>query len=122
MVQQVVRSASNLSDIDPYGMRMIKDAVVALEQSSKSVPASDRAPFSWQTVPLYWYSADPWNAFDDDTAAYAAAHPVVVPNGNHMRWVHPISDKQEDKLVQAAKQIKGKNSSTKLLFYLNSMM
>ena len=73
-------------------------------------------------MPLYWYSADPLSKFDDDTVAYAAEHPVVVPNGNHMRWVAPWADKQEDKLVQVAEQIQAKNRSAKVLFYLNSMM
>jgi hypothetical protein len=90
--------------------------------TTTTTTTSEGAPFSWGKVPLYWYSADPWDTFDDDTAAYAAEHPVVVPNGNHMRWMVPWANKQEDKLVQTAEQIKGKNTSAKVLFYLNTMM
>jgi hypothetical protein len=77
---------------------------------------------SWKTVPMYWYGADPSARFDDETIEYAASFPVVVPNGNHMRWVEPAEQQQETKLVQTASRLKQSNNGCSILFYLNSMM
>lgn len=82
----------------------------------------DYPSFSWDIVPQYWYSTNPTGDFDDDTAAYAASFPIVVPNGNHRRWVEPSARQEESKLYAVAQQILAKNASAKLIFYLNTMM
>ena len=78
--------------------------------------------FSWDTVPLYWYSTSPRAPFDAETARYAASFPVVVVNGNHMRYCAPSGTGEEDKLAAAAKQLLGLNRSVAVLYYQNSLM
>ena len=102
---------------------------IASEESALSPPPSPPRPtvmdypsFSWDIVPQYWYSTNPTGDFDDDTAAYAASFPIVVPNGNHRRWVEPSARQEESKLYAVAQQILAKNASAKLIFYLNTMM
>ena len=69
-----------------------------------------------------WYSTDPWNPFTHTIAEYAGTFPIVVPNGNHMRYAAPVGTDEEDKLADAAKQIRNINPQAFLLFYLNTMM
>ena len=85
--------------------------------------ASSAAPrFSWDTVPLYWYSTDPFHALDNDTVAYAASFPVVVPNGNNRQYLAPSGTDEENKLVATARQLKAHDSTAAVFFYLNTMM
>jgi hypothetical protein len=78
--------------------------------------------FSWDTMPLYWYSTSPNSPFDTVQAKYAASFPVVVPNGNYMRFVAPVESNATEKLVTAAQQLKAINPNASVLFYLNTMM
>lgn len=90
---------------------------------ANSIAIAARAPrFSWDTVPLYWYSTSPRAAFDAETARYAASFPVVVPNGNYMRYASPNDTGEEEKLVAAAKQLVAINRSVAVFYYQNSMM
>jgi hypothetical protein len=67
-------------------------------------------------------STNPKEPFDEKTAAYAASFPVVVPNGNHMRFVAPAEKNETAKLISAARQLKAINPNASVLFYLNTMM
>jgi hypothetical protein len=78
--------------------------------------------FSWSTVPLYWYASDPKAKWNDTVLQYAASHAVVVPNGNHLRFVEPSQTNEEEKLFATARRLHRANSSTSILFYLNSMI
>ena len=97
--------------------------------------------FSWDTVPLFWYSGDPFHEFNESILEYAATFPVVVPNGNHLRYMKPANQSAEEKLgkflfktrqllltfacnavVQVATQLKSINQSISILFYMNTMM
>lgn len=92
-------------------------AVVALKGAAAAKPV-----FSWDTIPLYWYSTNPAGAFNSTTASYAARFPIIVPNGNHMINVSPSHMHEEDKLDAAARQLKALNGSSSIYFYLNTMM
>ena len=93
-----------------------------LQLSAFTTTISTPPAFSWQTVPLYWYSANPKGDFEADTAAYAATFPIVVPNGNHKRFVAPAAMNETGKLLDAALQLKALNTSSTVLFYMNTMM
>jgi len=78
--------------------------------------------FSWDTLPLYWYSTNASGPFSQEVAEYAATFPVVCPNGNHERFLDPVEAGEQAKLLQAAKQLKAINSNVSVLYYMNSMM
>ena len=79
--------------------------------------------FSWDTLPLYWYSANTSGPFSAEAAAYAASFPVAVPNGNHERRLSlPTGAEELAKLLQAAKQLKTHNPNVSVLLYMNSMI
>ena len=73
-------------------------------------------------MPLYWYASDPWAEWNDTVVRYAASHAVVVPNGNHRRFLQPAQANEEEKLHATARRLLRANSSTSVLFYLNSMV
>jgi len=78
--------------------------------------------FSWDTLPLYWYSTNASGPFSKEVAEYAASFPVVCPNGNHERFLDPVEAGEQAKLLQAAKQLKAINTNVSVLYYMNSMM
>ena len=78
--------------------------------------------FDWSTVPLYWYASDPWGEWNDTVLQYAASHAVVVPNGNHRRFLKSAQAAEEEKLHATARRLRHANSSTSVFFYLNSMI
>ena len=89
------------------------------------LPLAAAAPrHSWDTVPLYWWGSSPDAAYTDETAAYAAAHPIVITNGNYMsvKDGERLQGGEEERLLVAAKQLAALNGSVSQFYYMNSMM
>lgn len=99
------------------------DLVLLLATTASCTSRPEGTPrHSWDTVPLYWWGSSPYRAYDFQTAAYAATHPVVVTNGNYMCHVNGCRGGEEQRLESAAMTLATLNSSTSQFFYLNSMM
>ena len=102
---------------------ILLSAAAARVRSTRPTSSAAGAPWhSWKTVPLYWWGSSPYRAYDTQTAAYAASHPVVITNGNYMCHENGCHGGEEQRLVDAATMLAALNSSTSLFFYMNSMM
>eukprot|EP00054_Salpingoeca_dolichothecata_P012393 m.68758 g.68758 ORF g.68758 m.68758 type:complete len:369 (-) comp19924_c0_seq1:21-1127(-) len=80
--------------------------------------------FSWDTIPVFWHSANSSGGFSPETAAFAARFPLVTIEKFMAEASAPEHTGAELKIVEAARQIKSApgGNTTRVLFYLNSIM
>eukprot|EP01084_Bolivina_argentea_P248467 415642_1 len=83
--------------------------------------------FSWDTVPLFMHAMNATGALNDTAAAYMATFPLVtVEKSQGQDMNNPVCNTtqepcEEDMIIAACKKIKSYNSSTRTMFYLNTM-
>ncbi|XP_065830205.1 uncharacterized protein [Oscarella lobularis] len=76
--------------------------------------------FSWDTVPVFNHMANVSGPFNDEAVRILARFPLVTFEKMQGASLSPCCS--EDKIVEAAKQIKATNSSVITIFYLNSVL
>ena len=90
-------------------------------------PRNDNPPdlypvFSWDSVPLFWHAYEPSGPFNESELDFIIRFPLVtIEKGQSIR-IPPVSQDAEDKIVAAAKQIKDRNSTVKVLMYTNAVV
>ena len=77
--------------------------------------------FSWSTLPVFWHAWAP-EPFNASTLDFINRFPLVTIEKGMSRDEAPAGRDAELKIVAAAEQVKKRNSTIKVLFYLNSLM
>eukprot|EP00117_Sycon_ciliatum_P013565 scpid73358/ scgid14184/ len=77
---------------------------------------------NWDTLPLFWHSADSKGPFNASTLDFIARFPLATIEKGQSSLIPPRGTGAEKKIVAAAKQIKDHSPHVKVLFYTNSVM
>ena len=91
-------------------------------EMEEGLGASPFPAFSWDTVPVFWHAANQSGPLSDSALDFIARFPLATIEKFQAQQVSPKGTGAEAKIVAAAKQIKERNSTVKVLFYLNSIM
>ena len=94
-------------------------ALLAAQQVHRALP-DEPPPFSWETVPLFMHSQNQSGPFNETALKFMAQYPLITIGGGHDRGVHKCCN--EEKVVVAARGIKGYNSSGRILYYQNTLI
>jgi len=81
--------------------------------------------FSWNTLPIYWHSANITGPLSDSELNFLTQHsfPLITIEKYQALNYQPNGTSAENKIVNAAKQIKNMlGNKTRVIFYLNSVM
>lgn len=95
---------------------------LTLENDSSAPPSSLYPEFSWDTVPLFWHAYEPNGPFNESELDFILRFPLVtIEKGQSIRQA-PVSQDAEDKIVAAARQVKSRKASVKVLMYTNAVI
>ena len=78
--------------------------------------------FNWDTVPLFMHAANASGPLNDSAARWMARYPLVTIEKVQASAAQPAHKQQEKKIVAALEKVKSLNSSTRTLFYLNTII
>jgi hypothetical protein len=87
----------------------VAGATMGMSTSTASVgsapSASTPAGFSWETLPVHWFSANATAQLSDTVATQIAArHSLAIINGQgHAYWADPVGAGAEDKMIEAGR-------------------
>ena len=89
--------------------------------SDASTSPTNFPRFSWNTLPVFWHAwgREPFNA---STLDFINRFPLVTIEKGMSGAEAPAGRHAEEKIVAAAEQVKKRNSTIKVLFYLNSLI
>jgi hypothetical protein len=121
---------SNLDNKDPFVEpavelnKMLLTMITFVETVSTLPPA-----FSWETLPVHWFSANATSQLSAATAdQIASRHSLAIINGQgHAYWANPVRTGAKAKVVEAGRRLKlasrrRSGQPTSVLAYFNSVL
>ena len=85
-------------------------------------------PFSWDTIPLFIHAQNQSGLLNETAAKYMATFPIATvekaQDDANNPVCNPVNGKicEEDRIIQALKQIRSYSDETRTIFYLNSLL
>ena len=85
-------------------------------------------PFSWDTIPLFIHAGNETGSLNKTAAKYMATYPLAtiekMQDEDANLVCNPGNGKicEEDRIIQALKQIRSYSDDTRTIFYLNSLL